>query len=510
MKKRYLSIRLNAILHLAGMFLLIATIIFITTRLVAQNSAERLDRNQALIQVQRIHDGLSLTAESIKQTTTDWSKWDETYTYIDDENPEYIDNNFYIEALESIDIDVALIYKLDGTLLFHQYNDFENGLTYDVEQEFIEQVEELDFINHTNPDLYITGLFTYDDKLYILSTAPIMPSDNTGDAVGTLIFIRIVDEHIIDTLENIVGLEFHIQSNTSLDADNPLSLSNLSNYRISVRSLLMDLNNNHDLVIDMIIPMETSIIIRDTIRLITYLSLAIMIFFLFIIIIMLDRQMFKRISTLTMQIKDIKQNQNLHLRIDTDQRQDEIKYIANEVNQMLDEIESSYNEINFLAYSDHLTGTHNRLSFYRKIEETIQSNQQSFSLFFLDLDGFKEINDKYGHETGDSVLIEVSKRIQEIIGDLGIISRAGGDEFLIYHPSIDHDELSNICIKIIDKLATCITIQKHHLEITTSIGVALYPEHGTTVQSLIRHADLAMYHAKDLGKDQFQFEIKKT
>jgi diguanylate cyclase (GGDEF)-like protein len=176
---------------------------------------------------------------------------------------------------------------------------------------------------------------------------------------------------------------------------------------------------------------------------------------------------------------------------------------------MLDYIESSYEEINQLAYSDHLTGTHNRLSFYQRMEETIKEDKAKFSIFFLDLDGFKDINDKYGHEVGDSVLIEVSKRIQDILGKSSMISRAGGDEFLIYYPSIDKEVISQVCVKIIDTLAKDIHIDSYHLDITTSIGVAIYPNNGTTLNALIRHSDLAMYHAKELGKNQFQFELKK-
>jgi len=221
---------------------------------------------------------------------------------------------------------------------------------------------------------------------------------------------------------------------------------------------------------------------------------------------MLDKQLFQRIQMMMMDIQQIEAKNDIHLRLKLDQRQDEITFIAQEINQMLDQLDSSYQEINALAYSDHLTGIHNRISFYRLIEEKMSSNPTPYAILFLDLDGFKTINDTYGHETGDFVLIEIAKRIRDIIGTNGFISRAGGDEFLIYHPSNQRKELAKLCQKIIDTLASEIEINHIHVNITTSIGIATYPESGKTLQSLIKQSDLAMYQAKTLGKNQFQFD----
>jgi diguanylate cyclase (GGDEF)-like protein len=505
LKNRYLSIRLNAILHLTLMFILIIGLVFLALRFYAFRQAQELDEHHALLHVQRISDGLSFTTAAMKQTVTDWGKWDETYDFLMGTHPEYIQDNLNPEAQESIDIDMVLIYDVTGNLFYHQVVDFGSGTTSGIGLPLINAIESLNFISNINPHFQLSGLLSFDQQLMILVTSPIMRGNYSGDVIGNLVFIRLVDQELIETLENMV-MPFEIIPNDGLTLSSPTEITIIDSSQMSVKRLIVDLNGNFDLMIHITLTMETSVIISEVIQR-SLLSIAlILLVFLLIIVWMLDRQMFKRLHLLADNIKDLEQHNDIHLRVDIDRKKDEITYIGNSINQMLNKLEISYQEINQLAYLDHLTGVQNRLSFYQSIESYILAKDHEFSLLFIDLDGFKSINDTLGHETGDFVLIEVAKRILSIIGSKGIIARAGGDEFLIYLPFNDVKTISDICQAIIDALANELIIDQHHINTTASIGIARYPQSGTTLKQLIKKSDIAMYHAKTSGKNQYFFD----
>jgi diguanylate cyclase (GGDEF)-like protein len=167
------------------------------------------------------------------------------------------------------------------------------------------------------------------------------------------------------------------------------------------------------------------------------------------------------------------------------------------------------NELRFDATHDVLTKLPNRKLLMDRIQQAISySNRHSliFSIFFIDLDGFKKLNDTHGHEAGDIMLTMVSERLLKIIRDSDTLSRIGGDEFVILLNNIQvPDNASTIANKILESLKKPFEIQGLTQNITVSIGIALYPEDGTEPESLLRHADAAMYHAKDQGKNNYQF-----
>jgi len=171
------------------------------------------------------------------------------------------------------------------------------------------------------------------------------------------------------------------------------------------------------------------------------------------------------------------------------------------------------NELYTLSTKDSLSGLYNRHSLIKKLEWLIsQAKQQNkeFALLFIDLDNFKNINDSVGHECGDQVLQHVANILLESVRDNDIVARLGGDEFVIVLPH-SHDETNIIEItqRIKKKLALPIEYKGIHARITASIGIAIYPHDGENVTELIKHADIAMYKAKELGKNHYHFFTKK-
>ncbi|MGE5627465.1 MAG: putative bifunctional diguanylate cyclase/phosphodiesterase [Solirubrobacterales bacterium] len=165
-------------------------------------------------------------------------------------------------------------------------------------------------------------------------------------------------------------------------------------------------------------------------------------------------------------------------------------------------------EINrYLAYHDHLTGLPNRMFLSEQLNRAIQlSNRKEkfLAVIFLDLDNFKMVNDSMGHTTGDKLLMESSKRLVGILRECDIISRIGGDEFIILVEDAENmDSIKLVAEKILSNLKRPFKINNQEFFVTTSIGISVYPNDGVDADTLIRNADIAMYTSKANGGNQF-------
>ncbi len=172
--------------------------------------------------------------------------------------------------------------------------------------------------------------------------------------------------------------------------------------------------------------------------------------------------------------------------------------------------ESLLKEYSYLAYHDQLTGLYNRASFisdlYGLIERpALRGIEKNMAIFLLDLDGFKKVNDTLGHFTGDILLKMVAQRLRSVLDEKIRIYRLGGDEFLILIPNIDEKQSETIAKTVLQQFGSPFVFEHHELTITPSIGISLYPEHGKDSEALVKAADVAMYHAKEKGKNNFHF-----
>lgn len=160
-------------------------------------------------------------------------------------------------------------------------------------------------------------------------------------------------------------------------------------------------------------------------------------------------------------------------------------------------------QIKHQAYHDALTGLPNRAMLYQQIEDWTD-NHTPFALFFMDIDGFKSINDQYGHDEGDHLLQHISRRLEFFVSETALLSRWGGDEFIILLPAPNPRQAASILAeKIIDSFAQSFHLETNQIHVTTSIGVSISPLHGTSPEELLKKADQAMYQAKESGKNQY-------
>jgi diguanylate cyclase (GGDEF)-like protein/PAS domain S-box-containing protein len=166
-------------------------------------------------------------------------------------------------------------------------------------------------------------------------------------------------------------------------------------------------------------------------------------------------------------------------------------------------------QMTYSAEHDFLTGLPNRMLLNDRISQAIAlapRHSKHVAVLFLDLDGFKHINDSLGHPIGDMLLQSIAKRLAECVRASDTVSRQGGDEFVVLLSEVELSEDAAITARrILDSVAQPHSIGKHDLHVTTSIGASVYPEDGLDAETLVRNADTAMYQAKENGRQNFQF-----
>lgn len=161
-----------------------------------------------------------------------------------------------------------------------------------------------------------------------------------------------------------------------------------------------------------------------------------------------------------------------------------------------------------LAYHDGLTGLPNRASFIERLKSAIEDasiNATTVGVLFLDLDRFKDINDTLGHAIGDRLLQIIGERLSTCVGTRGMVARMGGDEFIALVPDATNESLNELAATILATIDDPVVIDGFDQYITTSIGIAVYPTDGPDAETLVKHADVAMYRAKENGRNFAQF-----
>lgn len=170
--------------------------------------------------------------------------------------------------------------------------------------------------------------------------------------------------------------------------------------------------------------------------------------------------------------------------------------------------------IEYIAHHDSLTALPNRGFFSQMLNQMLAQAKRydrQLAVLFLDLDRFKLINDTLGHDAGDELLKEVARRLKQAVRESDIVARLGGDEFVVLLPEqCDQDSLVVVARRVLDLVSKPYDLLGHEFRVTVSVGISRYPEDASDEQSLLKNADIAMYHAKEKGRNNFQFYAQTT
>ncbi|TBU94804.1 diguanylate phosphodiesterase [Stutzerimonas kirkiae] len=177
------------------------------------------------------------------------------------------------------------------------------------------------------------------------------------------------------------------------------------------------------------------------------------------------------------------------------------------VNSLLEQLDSTQSSLEKAAYFDPLTNLLNRRGFNRAFSAHLNEHADSGTLavMFLDVDNFKRINDSLGHDAGDRMLRIVASRLQAILRENDLIARLGGDEFCVVAQVEQEDTAKSLACRLLQHMQEPIALADRHLVVTTSVGISLYPQDGTSPKELLKHADLALYQSKANGRNTVHF-----
>ena len=182
-----------------------------------------------------------------------------------------------------------------------------------------------------------------------------------------------------------------------------------------------------------------------------------------------------------------------------------LKCIENDKNQIL----KAKQEVEYLAQHDPLTNLPNRLYLNEFLNQSIKKSNRTgkkLAVLFIDMDNFKEVNDTYGHQTGDKVLIATSKRFKNLLRESDIVIRFGGDEFIIILEDVNSsDDIKQVANKVINTCSAPVLTESADLSLSFSIGISIYPDDGSSSDELIRKADIALYDVKNDVKGKWKF-----
>ncbi len=483
----------------------IALLVPFLVKLFVQQGLKKLEQENAAIQVERVENAFSFMLNSMENTSMDWSVWDDTYDYIHGTNPGYVDNNLYLDAFSILNINLVIIFDHNNDMLFSKVYDFDENMETSPSSEVLVQLSNLGVEANNSPDFQVSGLMSTEQGVYAIVTSPITRSDGTYQAVGNLVFGRLLNEDQIAYLSEIVGLSFRIKPNDGSIVETDLTVESLNENELRVSQLISDLSGQHDYYLEIDVPADYRSVIDLTLGNLLWVLFAMNLVLIVFISILMNRGLILPLESLSSEILNLSGKSDFKQRLTVSKKQNEITQISTEINSLLNKLDSAHEEIKTLAHFDSLTMLPNRIHFYSALEEEIKNakaNNTQFAVLFVDVDDFKTVNDTYGHVIGDEFIIQMSQRLSQELGTNDVIARTGGDEFLILTSSSSKEKAKDLAIRLSSISKRNFIVKNIERKMTLSIGIAMYPDNGRNAEELITNSDNAMYKAKNLGKNR--------
>ncbi|SDN79953.1 diguanylate cyclase (GGDEF) domain-containing protein [Psychrobacillus sp. OK028] len=500
-----MKLKYKAVVVVCISAILLATLFLSILRPVLLKESIDLDRENAIGEANRINGSIQSTLNDLGKLNRDWSNWDDTYNFMNDQNPLYTKLNLGQETLKNLEVDFILYLNNQNKPVLQIGYDMEKDKLVALQNDFFQE-----FIDPIGKRKSISEALVVKSKngFSLASYESIYKSNGGGPSVGTLIIGKYINEWMIHSIgeELFVEMAFHEVTNTA-KPQKQFNMEAINEHQMKGTILLKDYSKQHLMEISFTTDRNFYIEKKETVNNIVISLFLAGIIFVFLTIFLLNRFIINRISNLSEQLHYIQLEGNMNNRIKRTKNQyDEISKLEYSINQMLTSLESKHNEVIQLALYDHLTGLPNRYAFYKEFERRTMASPDELIVLFFDLDGFKQVNDTFGHEIGDKLLKEISQRVRRISeAKNGYITRYGGDEFLILFDHMNLQELEAVVQAILEVIGREYNFADFSTLVTASIGISIYPRDGTTIEQVLKNADYAMYEAKNKGKNQYVF-----
>jgi diguanylate cyclase (GGDEF)-like protein len=563
-----MKLRLKVLVILASIWTLIACVIYLYSTQTLLDDYAKLERQEVIDDIERARNTLSTMMSSLDVLTKDWAQWDDLYLFMQNKNRAFIHSNLTFPTFESAKINLILFFNTSGKLFY--------GLNYDLGQKkFISLPDDLilrlerSFNDLASQSKEISIWRTQKDYV-ILSAQPILNSLAKGPSQGVLVMGLYFNDHHIQTLANILKVKIDLlplpneTSSASLQHVF-LNLKNAGSYYITAPNnnlingytFITNIQNEPIGILHIELPRTLYHEGIKTIHRYLIILIGIGIFFMLVIWVLLKIFVLDRLINVSRQVVDIASENKFNSRIHISGK-DELADMGSAINSLMEIIALTQEQLKYriflrteelerlsklnknlytemsqqrevevklregekvlrqMAYYDALTGLPNRLLFNDMLEKLLQRAEKKgthFAILFVDADKFKSINDTFGHAMGDQFLRHVASLLKSAMKETDFAARIAGDEFIICLPNVSNKEM---VIPIVERILTIlsqpVTLEEKIIQTSFSVGISLYPYDGPTVETLEKHADLAMYFAKKAPGNTYRFfdEIKNA
>lgn len=512
-------IKTKVILILFLLFVIFGFMQFIAQQNFIFPSFVQLEQAEAETNLQRVIEAINLQIKNVDNLNFDWSAWDDTYEFIQDNNKDYLESNLLYETHTASTLNLMYFYNMEQKLVW--------GKVYDLETEkelqnkpYLNVIEEriqpssIFAENTKNLDkIQLSGIVLVKDNPVLLAVRPILTSENLGPVRGYVIFGRFLTEAIIDDIRNQTRIDFKLtEAGVTRLADYQTTgydINRIDSQKLAVSTLVKGIDKQPLLQLNTISPRKITqnglTSIRYSMMSVGLLSILIML----IVLLLMQRIVLNPISQLASHMAVLTSSGDYSNELDVS-RNDEIGILANSYNTLLQQINASNEQLIQLADHDQLTELPNRRRFWQYFEVEWRRGQREktpVSVLMIDIDYFKAYNDNYGHVDGDRCLHTVAQVLQNCLNrPADLVARYGGEEFVFVLPNTPHEGANIIGNRVIEKLADAKL--EHSFSsvsnvVTVSIGLSSsIPTAGINMNELLKRADQALYQAKENGRNQ--------
>lgn len=544
--KWFKSIRTRFIGIMAVMLILTAGMVYLILHTVMHDKINILEDKYIIENVERTKKEIFKEIEVLDTIVMDWAVWDNSYQFMIDKNPEYIKANLSEDTLNNLKINIMLFIDNKGNLVHGEGYDLQKKESVPIDEALLKYIKDHSLLQNNDVKYRKSGIVTLNGKdLILLSICPILTSAGEGPINGYIVLganftekkIADIGEELSSEIKLTFLKDFEYDQKIFDLKDDKIQIDAVSDQKIIGRAFLDDIDGKHLLLLSIEKNRDINNIGEAGIKATLWLLLGLFFLFAIIITVILDRGILLRFQELSNDIRKIGEGKDLSVRLKRQNIDDELTDVSNEINGMLGALERSQlflsksesalkkaieklqdevlehqktqEQIKYIAYHDTLTGLPNRNLLNELLVHSItlaERNNKCMAVLFLDIDGFKMINDSKGHGMGDQILQEVAERLLKTLRKSDVIARHGGDEFIVIIEELDNcSGVELIANKIINCFQEPFHLENQDYFLTTSVGVAVYPADGQTPDMLIKNADIAMYKAKENGKNQYLF-----
>ena len=465
--------------------------------------------------MRRALDGLHLEIDNLDLLNAEWAASDDTYAYVGDRNPAFAATNLLPEVFVRARLDLLFILDREGWTVWGRVFD-RTSRAFVTLGEFPEDGLGADhqLATHASEKSVVTGLVATARGPMLVSSRPITTSRLSGPVRGAIVMGRFLDAAAVARLGRRLHMDlraYAIEDGVATGIDEPvpdppppgrISVAvNRDGQTVTAYATLADITGAPAILLHAHHSRDITVRGGTTVRYTLLFLILMAALFLAVVLYLLQRLVLRPLAQLSNHVASLTETGSLNEPLPVD-RSDEVGSIARE-------LEGLRNRIARLAHADGLTGLPNRILFLDRAEQVLKLARRQdrlAAIYFLDLDAFKVVNDTMGHAKGDRLLEAVAKRLQMRLRECDTISRFGGDEFtIIAHGMRLAHEAAVLGEKIVGLFADPFHVDGERLHITPSVGISIFPDHGNDVEVLLRNADIAMYRAKDLGRNTYQF-----